>query len=67
MGGLESVKILTTEANANVKIYITPKGPTQGKTLYYNESDIDPGVGFKVKIEAPALDKDVEFNWLIMK
>jgi hypothetical protein len=66
-GELESVKILTTEAQAGIKLYITPKGSTQGKTLFYDESDIDPGVGFKVKIDAPALDKDVEFNWLIVK
>ncbi|MEI6587790.1 MAG: tail fiber domain-containing protein, partial [Candidatus Moraniibacteriota bacterium] len=66
-GKLESVKILTTEASTNIKLYLTPKGPTQGKTLYYDEDDIDSGVGFKVKIEAPDLDKDIEFNWLIVK
>ncbi|MFZ2226246.1 MAG: tail fiber domain-containing protein, partial [Candidatus Moraniibacteriota bacterium] len=66
-GELESAKILTTEAQAGIKLYITPKGSTQGKTLFYDESDIDSGVGFKVKIDAPALDKDVEFNWLIVK
>ena len=66
-GELESAKILTTEAQAGIKLYITPKGSTQGKTLFYDESDIDSGVGFKVKIDAPALDKAVEFNWLIVK
>lgn len=66
-GELESAKILTSEANAGIKLYITPKGSTQGKTLYYDESDIEIGVGFKVRIDAPALEKDVEFNWLIVK
>jgi hypothetical protein len=66
-GELESEKILTTEASAGIKLYLTPKGPTQGKALYYNEADIDAGVGFKVKIEAPAIDEDIEFNWLIVK
>ncbi len=66
-GQLVSTKILTTEAKAGIKLYITPKGSTQGKLLYYDEGDVEPGVGFTVKIDAPALDRDVEFNWLIVK
>ncbi|MEI6588085.1 MAG: hypothetical protein WCO05_04000, partial [Candidatus Moraniibacteriota bacterium] len=66
-GQLESIKILTSQANAGIKLYITPKGSTQGKALYYDEGDIEPGIGFGVRIDAPALDKDIEFNWLIVK
>ncbi len=66
-GQLESDKIATTQIKIGSKLYITAKGSTQGKMLYYDEADIEEGVGFKVKIDAPALDKDVEFNWLIVK
>ncbi|MFZ2188275.1 MAG: tail fiber domain-containing protein, partial [Candidatus Moraniibacteriota bacterium] len=66
-GQVESVSILTSQAKAGIKLYITPKGSTQGKSLYYDEGDIEPGIGFRVRIDAPALDKDIEFNWLIVK
>jgi len=66
-GELESAKVLTTEIKVGVKLYITPKGSTKGRMLYYDETDIEDKVSFKVKIDAPALEKDVEFNWLIVK
>ena len=66
-GELESAKILTTQVGPGVKLYLTPKGSTNGKMLYYDEADIEAGVSFKVKIDAPALEKELEFNWLIVK
>ncbi len=64
---LESDLILTTEVSKESKIYITPKGSTGGKVIYYDEDDIVEGESFKVKIDKPALDEDIEFNWLIIK
>jgi hypothetical protein len=58
---------LTKEVKSGDKIYITPKNSTGGKTLYYDDSDIKDGESFTVKIDSPALDKDIEFNWLIIK
>jgi hypothetical protein len=66
-GELESDPILTKEVKSGDKIYITPKNSTGGKTLYYDDSDIKDGESFTVKIDSPALDKDIEFNWLIIK
>jgi len=66
-GELESDPILTKEVKSGDKIYITPKDSTEGKTLYYDEKDIKDGESFVVKIDSPALEKDVEFNWLIIK
>jgi hypothetical protein len=34
--------------------------------LYYDDEDIADGESFMVKIDS-SLDKDVEFNWLIIK
>ncbi|HSA08082.1 MAG TPA: hypothetical protein P5099_01810 [Candidatus Moranbacteria bacterium] len=68
-GELKSEPISTKEAGEGVKIYITPKNSTEGKMLYYDEQDIKEGESFVVKIDSPALeeDKDIEFNWLIIK
>lgn len=66
-GETESAKILTTQINRKVKLYITPKGPTQGRMLYYDENDIEENLSFKVKIDGNAVAKDTEFNWLIIK
>lgn len=68
-GELESEPILTKEAGKGAKIYITPKNSTEGKMLYYDEQDIKNGESFVVKMDSPALeeDKDIEFNWLIIK
>ena len=66
-GELKSDPILTKEAKEGVKIYITPKNSTEGKTLYYDEDDIKDGESFVVKVDSPALENDVEFNWLIIK
>ncbi|MEI8344058.1 MAG: tail fiber domain-containing protein, partial [Candidatus Moraniibacteriota bacterium] len=66
-GTLESIKILTTQINASVKLYITSRGSTAGKLLYYDETKVEDGVGFTVKIDAPAIGQDIKFNWLIVK
>ncbi|HRY82343.1 MAG TPA: hypothetical protein P5232_01365 [Candidatus Moranbacteria bacterium] len=66
-GELKSDPILTKEAKAGVKVYITPKDSTEGKMLYYDEKDIEDGKSFVVKIDSSAPEKDVEFNWLIIK
>ena len=66
-GELESAKILTTQINANVKLYITSRGSTAGKLLYYDETKVEDGIGFTVKIDAPAIVEDIKFNWLIVK
>jgi hypothetical protein len=69
-GDLET-KIKTGEAISGIKLYITPKGSTLGRILYYENNEIgisaDGQRFFKVKIDAPALEKDIEFNWLIVK
>jgi len=63
-GELESAKILTTEAIADMKIYITPMGNTFDQVLYVNE--ITDGESFKVKINKEVVE-DIKFNWLIVK
>jgi len=68
-GELKSEPILTKEAEEGAKIYITAKNSTEGKTLYYDEKEIKNKESFVVRIDSPALeeDKDIEFNWLIIK
>ena len=65
-GELKSEPILTKEVKEGARIYITPKDSTEGKMLYYDDEDIADGESFMVKIDS-SLDKDVEFNWLIIK
>jgi hypothetical protein len=66
-GELESEQILTTQIDSTVKLYITPRGSTAGKLLYYDETKVEDGVGFTVTIDAPAIGQDIKFNWLIVK
>lgn len=59
--------ILTKAVGENARIYITPKGSTGGRSLYYDEEDIEEGESFMVKIDSPVSENDIEFNWLIIK
>ncbi|MFZ2226082.1 MAG: tail fiber domain-containing protein [Candidatus Moraniibacteriota bacterium] len=63
-GDLESAKILTTEAKAGMKLYITPMSNTFDQVLYVN--GIENGEAFKVKINKEVTE-DIDFNWLIVK
>ncbi len=59
------VIINTPYVDSASKIYITSQGSTSGKNLYFD--NIVNGVSFKVKIDAPAINNDINFNWLILK
>jgi hypothetical protein len=63
--GKTEIIIETTYVDSESKIYITSQGSTFGKNLYFDE--IVDEQSFKVKIDAPALEKDIKFNWLIVK
>jgi len=63
--GETKIKIETPYASDEAKIIITPRGSTQSKTLYYD--DVVLGESFKVKIDDPSVDKDINFTWLIIK
>ncbi|MFZ2226305.1 MAG: tail fiber domain-containing protein, partial [Candidatus Moraniibacteriota bacterium] len=63
--GKTEIIINTIYVDSASKIYITSQGTTFGKNLYFDE--IVDGQSFKVKIDAPALEKDIKFNWLIVK
>jgi microcystin-dependent protein len=63
--GKTEIIVDTPYASETVKISLTPKGSTSGKNIYID--DIVEGESFKVKIDAPAVEKDVHFYWFIIK
>jgi len=65
--GETEVMIATPEANKNAKIYITPTGKLSGRNLYVDYDKINDADSFKVELDGSVLDKDVNFNWLIVK
>jgi hypothetical protein len=65
--GENEVKIMTPEAKAEAKIYITPTGKLSGRSLYVDPDKIEEGESFKVELEGEVLDKAANFNWLIVR
>ncbi|MFZ2193778.1 MAG: FG-GAP-like repeat-containing protein [Candidatus Moraniibacteriota bacterium] len=63
--GETEIQVVTIYAGNDVKISVTPQGSTQGKIIYYDE--IVEGESFKVKIDSPSVEKDINFSWLIIK
>ncbi|MFZ2226469.1 MAG: tail fiber domain-containing protein, partial [Candidatus Moraniibacteriota bacterium] len=63
--GKTEVVVSSPYVSGTAKISLTPKGSTQGKNIFVD--DITEGVSFKVKIDAPAVEKDVNFYWFIIK
>jgi hypothetical protein len=63
--GKIEVVVNSPYASGTAKISLTPKGSTQGKNIFVD--DITEGVSFKVKIDAPAVEKEINFYWFIIK
>jgi hypothetical protein len=67
VGELKSDKILTTEAKVGAKIYVTPLDRLSGRSLFIDPEKIEAGESFQVELDGAVLDKEVRFNWLIVK
>ncbi|MEI8096691.1 MAG: hypothetical protein WCG73_01140, partial [Candidatus Moraniibacteriota bacterium] len=65
LAGQTEVTIDTPDVSENAKISLTAKGSSNGKILYFDE--IIEGKSFKVKIDAPTIEKDINFIWLIIQ
>ncbi|MFZ2188264.1 MAG: LamG-like jellyroll fold domain-containing protein [Candidatus Moraniibacteriota bacterium] len=66
-GELESAEIFTSKASVGVKLYITALDRLSGRSLYIDQTKIKEGESFRVELDGEALEKDVNFNWLIVK
>ncbi|MFW5885366.1 MAG: hypothetical protein ACOCUF_04020 [Patescibacteria group bacterium] len=62
-GNIETL-IETSEAGENARIIVTAIGNNQDKSLFVD--DVKEEESFKVKFNKPALEKDIEFNWIII-
>lgn len=65
--GETSVVIKTIQASSDAKIYITPLGKLNGRSLYIDPEEIKDGESFEVLLDGETLDKNIEFNWLIVR
>jgi len=65
--GKTAKEILTSEAFAGAKIYITPLGKLSGGSLYVDMAKVKEGESFTVELDGDPLADNLEFNWLIVR
>lgn len=65
--GETEVKIETPYASKDAQIYLTPLSKLDGGNLYVDMENVKEGENFTVKLDGNSSDKNIEFNWLIIK
>ena len=65
--GDSKVVIKSNKVTKDSKIFVTSTAKLAGSALYVSEDEIKEGESFVVKLDGDVSDKDVTFNWFILK